>query len=222
METTHLNELKKVNHLPQTEVGNIPSEFGKHLIDEKYLSPLISKRLSRKDLESLIQNPKIDTLNVVIAILSWGGIKATKHQKKLFQKTEWILLCEEIRRGKIKTREEAYNKFLQLRKSKKLPGLGPAFFTKLICFLNPSLNGYIMDQWTAKSINLIYNSSIYLSKYGQVLDTNSASDYENFCSKIEELASYLETTPIQAEEIIFSHGGKIKGEWRTYLIKNSK
>ena len=79
-----------------------------------------------------------------------------------------------------------------------------------------------MDQWTAKSVNLIFSPSIKLSKYGQVMDSNLSAVYEDFCLKIEELAVILKTTPINAEEIIFSHGGKIKGEWREYIIKNTK
>jgi len=222
MENHPFKLLEKITHKPQTSVGNNPYSFGIQFVDKSLLSSEIDKKFNRNDLQLLIQNPNIDILNAVIAIISWGGIKATKYQKNLFKRTEWFDVCNKIRNGEIKTREDAYQSFQLLRTSKKLPGLGPAFFTKLICFLNPSLNGYIMDQWTAKSVNLIFTPSIKLSKYGQVMDSNSSAVYEDFCIKIEELAVLLKTTPINAEEIIFSHGGKLKGEWREYIIKNTK
>lgn len=222
MENLHFKKLANVNHIQQSEVGNNPYSFGVQFVDKSLLSLKINKRFNRNDLQLLVQNSTINTLNVVLAILSWGGIKATNYQRNLFKRMEWLELCDKIRNGEIKTRAEAYQKFQDLKSAKKLPGLGPAFFTKLICFLNPSLNGYIMDQWTSKSINILFNPLVKLSKYGIVLDSNSALVYEDFCLKIEELAVLLKTSPINAEEIIFSVGGKNKGEWREYLLKNSK
>lgn len=50
------------------------------------------------------------------------------------------------------SRCEAYRLFLG---TGAIPGIGPAFFTKLIYFFSPTPDFYILDQWTAKSVNLL-------------------------------------------------------------------
>jgi hypothetical protein len=130
-------------------------------------------------------------------------------------------LIEDLRNKKIKTREEAYTLFTVLRKSNKLKGMGPAYFTKLICFVNPELKGYIMDQWTSKSINLLFeNKTVDLTNSGHVADKNSASVYEDFCFKIEYLADLLNLKPIDLEENLFSNGGVNKAKWRQFVVDN--
>jgi hypothetical protein len=99
--------------------------------------------------------------------------------------------------------------------------MGPAYFTKLICFVNPNLKGYIMDQWTAKSINLIFDNKIVaLNNSGHVTDRNNAAIYEDFCLKIEYLADLLNLKPIDLEENLFSNGGVNKGKWRQFVVDN--
>jgi hypothetical protein len=101
----------------------------------------------------------------------------------------------------------------------EIPGMGPAYYTKLICFLNPSLKGYIMDQWTGKSVNMLMGSAAGKTvaldvRTGLVLRTNQDSTYEWFCQSIEEIGRRLGCNYLQAEEYIFSSGGRKKGSWR--------
>jgi hypothetical protein len=221
MENSHFKVLKTVKHKVQLEVGNNPYNFGRNFVNKDLLNPLINKKFSRDEIFSLVENQNVDTLNIIIVILSWGGIKATKYQKDLFKHKEWIETCERIRFKKILSRTEAFQIFQDLRKQNKMPGLDVAFFTKLICFLNRDLKGYIMDQWTSKSINLLFEPFIKISKYGQVQGSNSSGVYEKFCNYIEDISDLLNTSPIHAEEMIFSNGGKNKGEWRSYVINQT-
>lgn len=184
----------------------------------------LNKKLDTKLTRSeLLDNNFIKDLNneeLAIAILSWGGMNR-EHGKSLFQNNEWFRLIEDLRNKKIKTREEAYVLFTALRKSKNLKGMGPAYFTKLICFVNPELKGYIMDQWTSKSINLLFeNKSVVLNTSGHVTDKNTSQIYEEFCSKIEYLADLLKLKPIDLEENLFSNGGVNKGKWRQFVVDN--
>jgi hypothetical protein len=55
---------------------------------------------------------------------------------------------------------------------------------------------------------------------GWVNDENNSTNYENFCSHIDTLASKLNCKGIDAEKRIFSVGGRNKGKWRSYLISN--
>jgi hypothetical protein len=107
----------------------------------------------------------------------------------------------------------------------KLPGLGIGYFTKLICFLAPQLNGYILDQWLGKSINLLTGKKLVsITDKGWVTDKNDANTYEVFCSKIDALAKLIQCSGLETEERLFSKGaiGKSeRGAWRKYVMKHS-
>ena len=113
-------------------------------------------------------------------------------------------------------RREAYRLFSCLRAENNLPGVGPAYFTKLIFFVRPSLGGYIMDQWTARSINLLYGNTIKLTQ-GQGVAENDPEIYEDFCAKIEDVGERLRRAPDEAERALFSSGGRRPGFWRSYV-----
>ena len=144
-------------------------DWGKYFYNDD-LNIKLDTKLTRS---KLLDDNFIKDLNneeFAIAILSWGGMNR-EHGKSLFQNKEWLELFEKIRSNKITTREEAYALFTALRKSKKLKGMGPAYFTKLICFVNPNLKGFIMDPWTSKSINLLFeNKIVALTNSGHVAE----------------------------------------------------
>lgn len=100
-------------------------------------------------------------------------------------------------------------------------GWGPAFFTKLIFFVRPADDGYIMDQWTGKSVNLLTGKPlVHLSYKGHVTDNTSADDYEEFCKVVEDLANICGSSGGEAEDRLFSHGGRKPGEWRAYVRRH--
>ena len=77
-----------------------------------------------------------------------------------------------------------------------------------------------MDQWVAKSINLLTGKHLVkLTANNWVNDKNDSNTYEIFCQHIDNLAQILECSGFEAEKRIFSVGRK-KGQWRNYLIKN--
>ena len=114
----------------------------------------------------------------------------------------------------------AFEVFQNQRSANNLPGIGIGYFTKLICFLAPNLNGYIMDQWVAKSINLLTGEPIVnLTGNNWVNDRNDSNTYEIFCQHIDNLAELLNCSGFEAEKQIFSVG-RGNGQWRNYLINN--
>ena len=142
----------------------------------------------------------------------------------------WGEIAEQTRAGKI-GRLEAYKMFRQLRPN-ELPCMGPAYFTKLIYFLmtdrpNP---GFIMDQWTARSMNLLVSPStlveVDVSRLKDnklevsVSDRNTEASYERFCKGVEQLGRKMVCSPDKIEERLFSKGGRNKGEWRNYVKNN--
>ena len=190
-------------------------------IDRSINNELLNKKLTRVDLLSSNFVNGLDDRELSFAILSWGGMNR-EHASSLFTQTEWLDLVGDIRRGKIENREEAYAKFYILKKQNKLTGMGPAYYTKLVCFLNPNMSGYIMDQWTAKSVNLLCNKEIVKLTSAGFVDPlkNDVTVYQTFCEVIDQLSSDLKMIGLDVEESMFSSGGKRKGQWRKVVIEN--
>jgi hypothetical protein len=166
-----------------------------------------------------------DEIRLICAsVLAWGGMRKNSFQSLFnIERTEkWLELSKRLRIDVELTREQAYLEFLEIRGERvpdtsqgksKLLGMGPAYFTKLIYFLQPtsaSRRGYILDQWAGWSINELFpdvadpivkmdetysvSSKKSVSVSMTVSDANDATSYENFCSKIDELISYFETS----------------------------
>ncbi len=190
-------------------------------IDSSFSNELLNKKLTRMDLLSSDFVNSLDDRELSCAILSWGGMNR-EHGSSLFTESEWLDLVREIRSSQIQNREDAYKKFFLLKKQNKLPGMGPAYYTKLICFLNPKLNGYIMDQWTAKSVNLLCNKEIVKLTPTGFVDPlkNDMIVYQTFCEVIDQLSIDLQMIGLDVEESMFSSGGKRKGQWRQVVVEN--
>jgi hypothetical protein len=190
-------------------------------IDSSFSNELLNKKLTRMDLLSSDFVNSLDDRELSCAIFSWGGMNR-EHGSSLFTESEWLDLVREIRSSQIQNREDAYKKFFLLKKQNKLPGMGPAYYTKLICFLNPKLNGYIMDQWTAKSVNLLCNKEIVKLTPTGFVDPlkNDMIVYQTFCEVIDQLSIDLQMIGLDVEESMFSSGGKRKGQWRQVVVEN--
>lgn len=149
-------------------------------------------------------------------ILAWGGMRYSDRNALFDQKNQgWVDVAEDIQKGKI-TRKGAFEEFSKRRKDGDLKGMGCAYFTKLIYFLqfHPKSNpakGYIMDQWVAEAVNLLVegsdivklDTSLTLKWKGSpvasqspvtsslVSDKNTGQDYEIFCAATEALRSKI-------------------------------
>ncbi len=217
----HINKLIQIGNDKHGFVGNNSLKWANFVLGEKNnIDQKLNIRFDRYQLFEYCNNSNNDNLNVLIAILSWGGMRRD-HGKRLFNNLDYLLpIINNLRKGVYKSRETAFEVFQEKRNDSLLPGLGIGYFTKLICFLSPELNGYIMDQWVGKSINLITGENIVLlTSNSWVNDKNNSTTYETFCSKIDKLALLLNCEGIEAEKRIFSVGNS-KGLWRNYLIEN--
>lgn len=215
----HIEKLVEIGDDKEGYLGNNSLKWALYVVGPN--SDIDKKLDCRFDRYELFEYCKNNSdLNVLIAVLSWGGMRRD-HGKRLFENLNYIIpIVEDLRKGVYKTRKEAFEIFQNKRAEGLLPGLGIGYFTKLICFLAPELNGYIMDQWVGKSINLLTGENIVsLTSNSWVNDKNTADSYELFCAKIDELAKELNCDGIEAEKKIFSVGNG-KGNWRKYLIKS--
>jgi hypothetical protein len=193
-------------------------DWGSHFDSE--LNNILNRRFTRNDFNNAEIMNKLSDREIAIAILSWGAMRYD-HGKRLFENESFIDVISKMKAGNL-NRKEAYNAFFELKAKGEINGMGPAYYTKLICFTNRNLGGYIMDQWTAKSINLLTGSNlIKLTSVGMVSDQNSAEVYETFCNHIELLSDQTRLSPLDTEEALFSYGGRRKGSWRKFVIANS-
>lgn len=204
----------------QGAVGRNALNFGQRILnDGNYELPQgLNMVFTRQTLTQFCTNQANSNFSCALAICAWGGMNYINAEILFNNWTDELdQIITNIRNGAINTRIDSYQALYNLRLNGNLPGCGVAFFTKFICFLNPKLNGYILDQWTGKSINLLFGNHDICINNNRVTDINDANVYENFCQRIEQLAIKLHCTPLTAEERIFSVGGRKPGQWRQYV-----
>ena len=182
-----------------------------------------NRPLTKENVKSICDDSNSSNLKCYIAICAWGGMNLGNFVNSL---GKWQEICEiigSLRKGELSP-FEAYNDFSQA----KISGLGPAFFTKIIYFLTSNgkeieQKGFIMDQYTAKSMNLLKQvvegwSPLKLTN-DMLARSNTKEHYQSYCRAIIELSKKLYCDPEIAEEIIFSGKEKV---WRKYANKQHK
>lgn len=218
----HFQFLKSTEHINQGSVGRNPFLFGSKVQNLEELPKELNRQFDRASLIELAGDSSYSDLSTSVSILGWGGMRYD-HGSMFYANWNSIkTIIGDLRSGGIKSRQEAFENLRNARAKGIMKGAGVGYFTKLICFLNPNLKGYILDQWTGKSINLLWGDDLVhiVSQSGWVSDKNTPEVYEKFCQRIEQLADSLGVSPLQAEEKIFSKGGRRPGEWRRYLKKH--
>ena len=210
-----------INEAPRfTGVNSL--KWSEYVMGKEYDIPqAFNKKFDRLQLWEYCGDRTSKDLNALLAVLSWGGMDR-KHAKRLLENPFPVLdIVERLRSEKFESRKEAFEYIQDKRKKGLLPGMGIGYFTKLICFLQPSLNGYIMDQWLAKSVNLLLgNPFIHIASKTWVSDQNTPVIYEEFCTYIDSLASEIGKSGFDTEEFLFSIGGRKKGMWRSHVVQH--
>ncbi|MGJ1193299.1 hypothetical protein [Sphingobacterium siyangense] len=197
-------------------------KWSEYVMGKEYDIPqAFNKKFDRLQVWDYCGNSTNTDLDALLVVLSWGGMDR-KHAKSLLNNPGPVLdIVRGLRSEKFKSRKEAFEYIQDKRKQGLLPGMGIGYFTKLICFLQPSLNGYIMDQWLAKSVNLLLgNPLIHIASKTWVSDQNTPAIYEEFCTYIDNLASEIGKSGFDTEEFLFSIGGRKKGMWRGHVVQH--
>ena len=207
--------------------------------EEKFKGQLKPTYLDHSMLDEICKDhDTYDIEDCVLAILAWGQIYATKNNFipawKSLNKPEIKSFLEDIRIGRSCNRKEIYQKFTDYRLSGELKGLNTPYFTKLIYFLmRGEARGYILDQFTAISANVLLKKNIININKDNKVDCkkNDAEVYEKYCEFIEDLAIYLDDhfrerleerdakiEPKHAEIFIF-YDNKDNPGWRSKAAK---
>lgn len=181
---------------------------------------------SREDVRQLCQNKHLSLLYRYICAMAWGNQgagKSRKHAQSAWRARERLLpTLSAIVTGKC-SRADAYALFCG---DGAIAGLGPSYFTKLLYFFWPDERCYIMDQWTAKSINYLCDEQLVPMTGSYVANYKDGRHYERYCQAVERLAdmtaSHERLSGSQMEMRIFCSGGKPPGPWRTIVREHDR
>ncbi len=203
--------------------GSEPRAWCRNFVSSDILETIPQTKFTRSALRQFCQNRQISAEVAAIACMAWGGMNRQHGKDWWADRERWLPIIREMREG-IHSRKDAYTRF----HTAKIEGLGPAYYTKLIYFMRPNADGYIMDQWTGKSISLLFEASIIrIRSDGWIMPANDALIYESYCSAVEELRekififSNITTKDAgEVEAMLFSKGGRHPWEWRRYVKEN--
>lgn len=218
--------------------GKIPFPFkGVSLSSKRHTRNELLDKIDKTKNQNNITSNEIKTL--IIEILSWGGIRFNNRKKEILNHIEPIeKICSGLIYNQI-SELEAYKQFYEAGNSRSIKELGPAYYTKLIFFLGKQ-TGLIMDQWTARSVNLLSGKQIVsLSRkqknrcYVRIEnDFHNYSDFIEFCNIIKKELQLPSLN--MTEELIFSCSpdkASVKNKlgqyhelcssWRKYVIENT-
>ena len=196
-------------------------------------------KVKRGEVFLLAADPEVNEATVCAAAMAWGGMHVGYWNELLkSDDREWLDIAQMIRWGQL-DRAQAYERLKNLKDEKRLKGMGPAFFTKLIYFLTPRdgperKTAYIMDQWAGSSVNLLTGSELVLmdvyktwarAKEGlvpsfafTVSDENTGDDYDAFCSAVDRLADRFGLGADKVDQALISAGEPRSRRWRQYVV----
>jgi hypothetical protein len=222
----HWNFFKNISLIHQGPFGRTPLGWanGHHIEINFDGHQLPNKVLTRQEVRLICQDKTIPVLFAYVCAMAWGlqgsgpgGSRTVARSWEARGLLQELLL--QLRTTNL-TRSQAYELF----RKNSIPGLGPAYFTKLIYFFLPNIfPGYIMDQWTAKSINLLAGRKIVRMSGSWPNHENSCENYEAFCQLVDFLSEKVGCTGDEFEQRMFSQNGqhrKIRGPWRAHVVTN--
>lgn len=215
----HYNYFKQHLSFNESWAGNNIKNWWNDVTDDSPCN-LPSAKLARKGLKALCKDSTYSDEECLGAIMAWGG-QNRMHGKTLFSRKDEILpIVAEMRSSSI-DHLGAYKAFDDIWQKKQALGMGAAYFTKLIFFCEPRHQGFIMDQWTSKSTNMLCDENIIdLTNDGFVTKNNDSNTYNKFCNAVQGIATNLNTSAERIEMAMFSQGRHTPAAWRQYVVKN--
>lgn len=212
---THLNAFKDFFHDLVLWKGKIPSKFAKTLgnVDSAIIETLPAKTSTRVEVEVYCADPANSVESCFLVIAAWGGMRKNHAQRAWAARDQWKPILLKMREGTLSGRRALYECFL----SSSIPGLGPAYFTKLMYFMSRGESCFIFDQWTGRSTNLLLRREKALVNFSNnwLTRKNNADVYCTYCKTVEALASMIEVSCEVVEEKMFAGGGMHR--WRAYV-----
>lgn len=222
------NAFVNAGYQQQQAVGDPPQQWAQGL--QNVPAGLPNMQQTRQQVRQICIDPNSPELIGYIHVMAWGGQgDRFGHKTLAWQNMDQIIpKLQALREGGL-NHCQTYNLFAG---ENKVAGLGPSFFTKLIYFFTPEpqpgqIGFYIMDQWTAKSVDLLTQQWVVRLQRSEKTSpghNNKCGNYEAFCREVEHIAAALEIggvhTGDQVEQRLMSEGGHHAQLWRQHVRDN--
>ncbi|MCW3782902.1 hypothetical protein [Defluviimonas salinarum] len=187
------------------------------------LSPSFSsKTMTRAVLKSASTDESVSDRDLLWGVLAWGKMRRDAARRLAKNEAAWTEVVNRLRNGGL-TRAESYRLCSDAVARMPAGGIGPAYYTKLIFFANPRHDGYIMDQWTSRSVNLLVSGDpvVRMRTKTHVDPRNDDLVFETYCQIVEDLSGKLTgKTAEETEQCLFSEGGRNRQPWRDYVMSH--
>jgi hypothetical protein len=112
----------------------------------KDIEKLEDRPYSRDEVFEFINNSRNDDLTCAFLVFAWGGM-SYRNARLILSNTKPMLNNVELIRNNDIYRDDAYHEFYVYHQAKIVKGLGPAFYTKLLYFLERKIIGHL-TLWT--------------------------------------------------------------------------
>jgi hypothetical protein len=185
-------------------------------------SSFSQQKMTRSFLKQSSSDERITDRDLLWGILAWGKMRRDAARRFAQYEGSWLKVIKALRTENL-NRSDSYSLCAETVARNPSGGIGPAYYTKLIFFANPRHDGYIMDQWTSRSVNLLVSGDpiVAMRTSNHVSPQNSAETYETYCRIVETLSKLLiDKNPEETESCLFSTGGRLPAAWRRYVIQN--
>lgn len=185
--------------------GKRPQRWGASVLaDSALLDGLPDVVVTRDAVKAFCRNERNSDEACFLVIMAWGGMRVSNARRAWLARDRWLGLVRAMRQGTISSRSAAFEALLRA----DVPGMRIAYFTKLMYFLCSGQTCYILDQWTARSANLLCAPASPLVRLQQnyVKNDNPASVYLGFCDLVDRLADATGRTGEQIEQSMFAGG----------------
>ncbi len=213
---------------PDVAVGRSPIDYLRRLPNSAvHLASVAGyrtgARLTRSELRAICLDPAATPMAKYACIMAWGG-----QNFRNFDLSVGAPGLEPLVLALLASANNRQTDFVNTQvASAAIPGLGISFYTKLLFFLRPIQDAFILDQWTAKSILLLqFPPVIGLEQPGfaRADPATRPAEYERFCQAVEALRGLLwpvgpPPTGEQVEMAMFDRS-RPDGFWRGFVKIN--
>lgn len=220
LQQKHWTAFSEVPFLEQGAFGRKPAEWAAGFGIDSPAGCLPAHVLTRQQVREECQDPGKPVLHSYICVMAWGLQGAAGRRSHVA--AAWSNRVEIARRLTLLkaggyNRQQAYELFA----TDPISGLGPSYFTKLIFFFRPEAEiGYIMDQWSGKSVNLITGRHVVRMYGDSPAASNTGENFDSYCRMIDFLANNVGNTGDELEQRLFSQNGlhrRPRGAWRDHV-----
>lgn len=173
------------------------------------------KQLTRAEVVKLSGDINLHPLVAYAVVMAWGGRNFSNYRLSLESSSALESVITELRNSS-RSRKDAFA--CTQKACSSIKGLKISFYTKLLYFLRPKQDAYILDQWTARSMAFMFpEGKIKITDQGFPSPKTEAEDYDWFCCQLDELAQIMGDGWGNGEAVERALFDRRSGKWRAEI-----